>query len=102
MHIKNDLKNFSDLESIYRYIEDGASNIIDLHQISNIFIKFRDHSHEENKSDDENKAQWEIDVFNFIVKDGDVKPRFSIPNEEGEITRYPNFCLLYTSPSPRD
>ena len=85
---------FSDLESIHSYLEENALNYKHFHQISDIFINFRDHIHNETNSNEVEKAQWEINLFNFIVKDGSLNPRFTTTNEKGDILEFPSLNLF--------
>lgn len=78
------------LKSAYDYLEENALTYKYPHQIATIFTKVIDKKHEENNSDEEKKAQWEIDVFKFKIKEENIEPRFKIPNDQGEIVEYPN------------
>jgi len=49
----------------------------------------RDLKHKENKSDEAEKAQWEVDFFNFMIKEGELKPMFTGTNDKGEVIEYP-------------
>ena len=86
----NKLEEFIDIKSAYDYLEKNALNYKYPHQIAAIFTKVIDKKHEENNSDEEKKAQWEIDVFNFLIKEENIEPRFKLPNDEGKIVEYPN------------
>jgi hypothetical protein len=84
------MENFSNLESIYKHIESKASGYKYPFEIGRLFQKLRDLKHEENKLDEAEKAQWEIDFFNFILKNGEIKPTFTGTNDKGEVVEYPN------------
>lgn len=83
------MKNFTDLRSLYYHLEKNATDYKYIHEIGNLFQKLRDLKHKENKSDEAEKAQWEVDFFNFVIKDGQLNPLFEIPNDKGEISVYP-------------
>ena len=91
---ENQLKEFSDLKSAYSYLEDNALNYEYPHQIGDIFRILRDKKHEEKNTDDEMKCQWEIDTFNFVTYNGDVKPHFSKATEQGEVTEFPSLSAF--------
>jgi len=83
------MENFNDLESLYKHLEEKALDYKYPHQIGNLFQKLRDSKHEENKLDEAGKAQSEIDFFNFVLKDGEIKPTFTRSNDKGEVVEYP-------------
>ena len=82
---------FLDLESVYNHLEERALDYKYLHQIAGIFQKVRDEMHRKQNAEEEKKAQWEIDVFNFSIKDNKVQPQFVMTNDKGEEVRYPNY-----------
>lgn len=47
-------------------------------------------SKDENLSDAE-KAQWEIDFFNFVIRDGEINPSFQSTDDKGHVIEYPHF-----------
>jgi len=84
------MENFTDLESIYKHLEEKAADYKYPPQIGNLFQKLRDLKHKENKPDEVEKAQWEIDFFNFVLKNNEIKPTFTETNAKGEVVEYPS------------
>jgi len=83
--------DFSDLESAYKHLEEKALDYKYLRQISETFQKIRDEMHKEQKSEEETKAQWEIDIFNFTIENNVVQPLYTMVNNKGEEIRYPDY-----------
>ncbi|MCK4307705.1 DUF4209 domain-containing protein [candidate division WOR-3 bacterium] len=83
------MENFADLKSLCNYLEKTATDYKYSHQIGNLFQKLRDLKHKQNKSDEAEKSQWEVDFFNFMIEDGNLKPIFTGPNDKGEVVGYP-------------
>lgn len=83
-------QEFSTLEEIYSYLEDHALDYKYDHQIGDLFINLRNKLHEAKQEDDTKKAQWEIDVFNFVIRDNELKSKFSGTNDKGEAFQYPD------------
>lgn len=81
---------FSTLEELHNYLEAHALNFKYDHQIADLFIKLRDRLHEEKNEEEATKAQWEIDAFNFVFKQNELKPKFTSTNDQGEVVIYPN------------
>lgn len=84
------MENFTDLESLYRHLEDRTSDYRYSHQISSLFQKVRDLKYKENELDEAERAQWEIDFFSFCLTNGEIKSMFTRTNENGELVEYPN------------
>jgi len=83
--------DFTDLESVYNHLEEHALDYKYLHQIANLFQKIRDEMHVKKNSEEEKKAQWEIDIFNFSFNENQVQPLHTGSNEKGEKIEYPNY-----------
>jgi hypothetical protein len=84
------MENFTDLKSIYSHLESNAADYKYPHQIGNLFQKLRDLKHKENLAEEVEKAQWELDFFNFVFQDNKLKSKMSWTNEKGEIVEYPD------------
>lgn len=84
------MKDFVDLKSLYEYLEENASEYKYAHQIADLFQKLRDVKHRENKPEEVEKAQWEVDFFNFVLENNKIKPTFSGTNDKGEVVKYPS------------
>ena len=83
--------DFPDLESAYAHLEEQALDYKYLRQIANLFQKIRDKMHVNEKPEDEKKAQWEVDIFNFSFTKNQVQPLYTKSNEKGEKIEYPNY-----------
>lgn len=81
-----------DLSSLYGYLEEKATEYKYLHDISQLFQSVRDEMHRQQKTEEETKAQWEIDVFNFAMVDDSAKPMFTMTNKEGKEIIYPTYA----------
>jgi hypothetical protein len=82
-----DFKNFDD---IYEYLEHHATDDEFKYEIERLFIKLRDIKNKGKEIEEAEKAQWEIDCFNFMLVKGELKFSFSSTNNKGEIVEYPN------------
>jgi len=89
MKKKNNKKDFTNLESIYRHLEKNAIDYEYPTQIGDLFQKLRDLSRKKKKSEDAKKAQWEIDFFYFRIEEGEIRSFSQIPNNKGEIVEFP-------------
>lgn len=81
---------FSELDELYNYLEEHAGDHKYPHQISKLFQKIRDLKHKAGKSDEVEKAQWEIDCFNYFIKNGELEPFFSGTDDKGHPYEYPD------------
>lgn len=84
------MESFTDLKSLCNHLEKNATDYKYSHQIGNLFQKLRDLKHKENKSDEAEKAQWEVDFFNIMIEEGKLKPMFTGTNDKGEVIEYPS------------
>jgi len=82
---------FSELESLYKHLEERALDYKYLHQIANLFHKIRDEMHVKERTEEEAKAQWEIDSFNFSIESNTIKPLWTAVDGEGREIRYPTY-----------
>lgn len=83
------MKEFADLKSLHNHLEECATDYKYGHEIESLFRKLRDRKHEEKDSGQTEKAQWEVDFFNFVLTDGGLKPTFTSTDEKGAIVEYP-------------
>jgi hypothetical protein len=82
------MENFNDFTSLYDYLEKNAIDC-GYSQISDLFQKLRDLKRNENKLDEAEIAQWEIDFFSFRIKEGELHPMLTVPNDKGDIVECP-------------
>lgn len=85
------MNEFEDIQSLYSYLEENALKYKYHHQISDLFRALRDILSKDEKSFDAEKAQWEVDFFNFVLTDGEIKPSIQSTDEKGNIIEYPSF-----------
>jgi hypothetical protein len=83
--------DFADLESAYAHLEEQALDYKYLRQIADDFQKIRDKMHVNEKPEEEKKAQWETDIFNFSFTKNQLQPLFTKSNEKGEKIEYPSY-----------
>ena len=81
-----------DLDSFYEYVDAHALDHERPGQIADIAQRLRDRLHEQGDVDGERKAQWEVDMFNFRIKDGELRPVWTAHDEAGEEHMYPDIC----------
>jgi hypothetical protein len=81
---------FTEIISLYHYLEEKAVDYTHYHQIGNLFRDLIVELHKENKDDTAEKAQWEVDCFNFRLEEGTLTHWFSVTNEDGEVVKYPD------------
>jgi len=83
------MENLTDLKSLYNHLEKNATDYKYSHQIGKLFRELRDLKHKEDDLDEAEKAQWEVDFFNFWIKEGKLNPMFTGTNDKGEVIEYP-------------
>lgn len=83
------MENLTDLKSLYNHLEKNATDYKYSHQIGKLFRELRDLKHKEDNLDEAEKAQWEVDFFNFWMKEGKLNPMFTGTNDKGEVIEYP-------------
>ena len=84
------MENFTDLKPIYDHLEKNAADYKYSHQIARLFRELRDLKMKENDKDEAEKAQWEVDLFNFMIEDGKLNPMMTKTNDKGEVIEYPD------------
>jgi len=81
----------SDFKSLYAHLEERALDYKYLHQIADLFQRIRDDMHQQQNAEEEAKAQWEMDVFNFSIEENVAQPLFTGTNAEGKEIEYPSY-----------
>jgi len=79
------------MEEAYCYVEERAAGLDSMHEIVTVYQRLRDQFHEA-KDDRAQFAQWEMDFFNFRIKENELKPFFSGVGEDGQPTEYPSLA----------
>ena len=82
------LTDILDFESLYKLLEENAVDY-NYHEIGQLFQKIRDKMHIEGKTEQEMKAQWEMDFFNFLVQKNNISPMWTLPDKQGKRVSYP-------------
>lgn len=85
---------FSESKELYAYLESNAADYKYDHQIASLFQKLRDLKHQAAKTDEAEKAQWEVDCFNFRIQNGELKCMFSGTDDKGQPFEYPAISKL--------
>ena len=83
------METFTDLKLLYQHLEDKAQDYKFSHQLGELFRKLRDLTNKDSNKEEAEKAQWEIDFFNFTLEDNQLKPMFTGTNDKGEVIAYP-------------
>ncbi len=86
------MEDFTELSALYNDLEKNALNYKFPNQIANLFQKLRDIKYKEKKFNEAEKAQWEMDFFNFVIEDGNIKPLIIQTNEKGDLIEYPSLA----------
>ncbi|MGD0952093.1 MAG: hypothetical protein ABR985_06830 [Methanotrichaceae archaeon] len=84
------MDEFKDIQSLCKYLEVDALKYKYHHQIADLFRVLRDKLSKDEKGSDAEKAQWEVDFFNFVLRDGEVNPSFQSTDDKGNVTEYPH------------
>ena len=84
------MDEFKDIQSLGKYLEEDALKYKSHHQIADLFRVLRDKLSKDERASDAEKAQWEVDFFNFVLKDGEINPSFQSTDDKGNVTEYPD------------
>ncbi|MFH0977652.1 MAG: DUF4209 domain-containing protein [Spirochaetota bacterium] len=77
----------TELNELYEHLEKEAT---DYHHVFSLFKNVRDKKNELKQYEEGEKAQWEMDCFNFTVNNGNIKHRYSKTNNEGALLFFPD------------
>ncbi len=81
---------FLELDDLYRHLENTAAEYRHPQQIAAEFQVMRDRLFERGEKEDAEKAQWEMDCFNFDLVGAAVRPLFQKVYENGTSWDYPD------------
>ena len=82
------MEKFHDIQSLYKYLDENAIDYyINSKQIADLFRDLID-----TNSVDLSIIQWEIDCFNFVTTEGELKPSAIFTDEKGDKIAYPNLA----------
>ena len=84
------MEKFDDIESLYEHIEENAIEYQFSYEIGDLFRDFIKSKCSSEQPDEKQKAQWEVDFFNFKLVEGELACRFSTTDENGNVVEYPN------------
>lgn len=80
---------FAELKELYTHLDSNAADYRYDLNIANLFQKVRDLKHKAGQADDAEKAQWEMDCFNFSLQKGELRSLFSGTDGKGQPVEYP-------------
>jgi len=81
---------YDSIESLYDHLEKQAFDYKYMVGIGDLFQKLRDQFHKEGNEGKALLAQYEIDAFNLMVKDGRLVAQFVGTNESGQEVQIPD------------
>ena len=84
------MTQFTDLQTFYEYVQQHALDHARAGEIARLAQRLRDYAHERAEEDMERKAQWEVDLFNFRIEDGQAGPLWRGVDEGGNEVPYPD------------
>ncbi len=87
------MKNFADIATLYKYLEEKATDYESLDHIRCLFLdhflqKFFYSKHEESELGEAEKTHWEIAFFALVFENGQIKPVFTRTNHKKEVVQY--------------
>jgi hypothetical protein len=85
---------FLELKELYAHLDSNAADYKYDLNIANLFQKFRDLKHAAGHEDEAEKAQWEVDCFNFRIQNGELKSMYSLTDDKGQPLEYPAISKL--------
>lgn len=83
------MEPIEELGLLYIHLEMAAIDYKYSFEIGRQFQRCRDKAHTDGNVQDRDCAQWEIDVFNFVLSDGKAKSQWEGSDSEGNIKCYP-------------
>jgi len=83
---------FQSLDTLYEHVEKEALGFRYLIEVGDLFQKLRDHFVAEGNQDKGLLAQYEVDAFNLMTKDGQLEAQFVGTNKDGEEVRIPDIA----------
>jgi hypothetical protein len=80
---------FNSLDEIYLYLEKDTENIIRKGELTGSMKRLADQT---SYAEEKEKIKWECFAFDFYIQNGDLKPSYTVPMEDGvKIYSYPSF-----------
>jgi hypothetical protein len=84
------MTDFTDLSSLYDYLELHAQDYTTAIEIGQLFNRLAGTLKSSGNELDAEKAQWEMDFFFVMFFDGEARPSRSMYNDKGECLEYPD------------
>jgi len=84
------MSEFTDFERLYSHLEEKALDYKHPQVIGTLFQELRDLKHKQGMPAEAEKAQWELDFFNFVLKAGEIHPTVRGTDDKGQPFEYPN------------
>ncbi len=88
------MEEINELEDLYKHLEEKALDYKYPHQIGVLFHHLRDLKSEAKQPEEAEKAQWEVDAFNFMMGGCEIKPRTRRTTDKGDSFEYPAISRL--------
>lgn len=85
------MSDFDDLQSLYEHLENHAEEYKYRDQIGVLFRKVRHRSETDGGSEEAEKAQWEVDFFNFRLNGGVAESVRVEIGHKGKLLKYPSY-----------
>lgn len=82
----------ADLELLYEEIEQTAFDFLFIRQIGDLFQKLKDRFTENGDKDNARLAQYEVDAFNLMGKDGKLGHLFVLRGDDGAEVEWPDIA----------
>jgi hypothetical protein len=89
---KVEMDSFDNLESLHEFFDSDSTCYEYPHQIGEKFKIMREKFRAENKSENAQRAQWEVDFFHFRPKDGKLVPSMTYTNQDGQLVELPSLA----------
>ena len=80
----------ANLTDLHSWLEGHAIDFQDLQEIANEFQKIRDKLSKSGDSEQVESAQWELEVFSFVLRDGKLIAHFHATDKEGNPFSFPS------------
>jgi len=84
------MSNLKDINELYEFLERESYQFIHLTEIGDLFKQIRDSYLERGEEDSAQKAQWEIDFFEFTARGNELIAKFIFKDENDEEIGYPD------------
>lgn len=84
------MSEFTDLKSLYEYLENHAQDFSSAFEIGQLFVKLAGVLKSAGNEIDFEKTKWETEFFFFMISNGNIKPLAQLKGEKGECHDVPD------------